>query len=229
MTLEYQQFLNEDGDVDLQLLPAEGVMVDDYEPGFRRQLALAYIKTYIPCDIRSAKLFEITQGLAQRAKKEGKFLSTCGFVAFWLGYRLGCRDLTWLNRDLPETTTYEYINGLNMSKFDGGGRKAGYVINWDRGASPELCDMLFLSNGPPKTEHVCVWLGERYEGTKVFWNTADGGQIDANNDQCAKLVERELIHERSCLMTVNGPKKIIAVLKLNRLKLTAPAKPDVVE
>lgn len=77
--------------------------------------------------------------------------SSCGDLAHWLLYRLGCRA-PWVNRtDMP----MGWRVGQNVSLLAGQGRIPG-----DEEWTPEPGDILVIWNSPNGYDaHVCVWLG----------------------------------------------------------------------
>lgn len=218
--MNYDQYLNVDGKVDLSLFPEEGLLLADFDDiDFVRLCAEALIEAYVPSSLHDPRFEEITEG---RASKATSFFSTCGFLVNWLAFRLGARMLPWMNYNMPETPQDDYVNGANMSRFYNKGLSSRVFIPFKGGASPKPYSLVFMSRGTSQSEHVCVYMSERYEGTKVFWRSADAGQPNTKNEQSACFKERELINNRKELMTSTGPKKVYGWIELENIPLTAP-------
>lgn len=142
-----------------------------------RQICMEIVYSIVPGKATEPKFEEMTQGLSAQAEKSGDFLSTCGFLPNYMWEKLGCEKAPFRNRTVP-SLGMTYIPGKNMEFIYYGGLTAKVFIHYgSRGPDgtlllPEKGDTFFISNGPPKTEHVGVL---RYRDGNQ-WFTADAGQ-----------------------------------------------------
>jgi hypothetical protein len=171
-----------------------------------RQVAAVLLDKYVPSNWGDPAFQEIINGDYQGGG------TTCGFLAHWLLWRIGCRTRTLVNRTDAESGL-SYVIGRNISR-----------LRWNAffkvygGGLPGTGDIVFTSNGPPNTEHVFCFL--RAEGDT--WISADAGQTNpADGRQCARIRRRTF--KNGSLTSELSTRKIQGWLPLDRLILTAPA------
>lgn len=138
---------------------------------------------YVPFDQGDAKFAEV-------CKDFGGGGTTCGFLVHWGMWRAGERRPNLVNRNEP-ADGLRYVDGANMSKFFRGG--AAPFVRMSTGDVPPPGSFLFLTNGPPNTEHLCVFEYQEVkdDGT-VWWHTFDAGQTNGAGKQCARKTSRQL-------------------------------------
>lgn len=171
--------------------------------------AVEWAKKMVPNDTGDEKFKFI-------AKDFGGKGTTCGFLPHALMYVLGCRDPKQVNRTEPGL---KYIPGWNLRQIWNAGRAP--FKRFSLGSKPEPGDIVYVSNGPPNTEHVFVFLGAVIENGVTYWLSADGGQRNTKNQECMRLAKRK---QSGRLI---GSRAIMGWLPLKSLKLTAPALVDV--
>ena len=197
-------------------LPPEGIFLRNYTERARRAFAIELLQRYVPSKVGSARFNEICQGRAEAAKSSESFFSTCGELAMFMWDRLGYRGLI-LNRavTLPTGVIRKYAYGKNMTyiRYDSG--KERCWVTYHQGKLPHPGDVLFVSNGPPKTEHVCIFHRVKEDGE---WETFDAGQYDSNHlDQECEIKSRRF---HSPLL---GDRKLHGWVDLSKLELPASA------
>ncbi len=212
----YEEAIGTFGVADLGALPAV-LDLNTVSVRVRRGVAAALLNQYVPCPLESKKFKEITQGRAQVADKQGVYFSTCGFLPNWAMNRIGCRDLRFMNWDIPETAKDDWIVAQNVSKIYNGGLKAGVFKPFKKGMEPGLGDIVFISNGPSLTEHVLVHKAIHVRGDGTYWIGWDAGRVDKRGKQCAEIVERKLSDDGSVL----DGRKIVGFLDIGEIPLTA--------
>lgn len=196
----------------------DGELLSDDSEFLKRAFACALMDLYVPSDYRDDKFFEITQGRAQAARKTNNFFSACGELVMFLLYRMGYRGKI-LNRKLTEgidgmKRSYRY--GANMSRIFSTSKKEGVWVPFIKGNTPNPGDCCFVSNGPPKTEHVFVF-GEQYvKDGHLYWSSWDAGQ-GGRITQAAKKRERKVVGKKVGGKTCHG------WINIARLPLEAPA------
>lgn len=203
--------------LDPAVMPPEGVLLDDYDDESRRRYAIALLRQYLPAKVGDEKFHEITQGRAEAAKKSKSFFSTCGELAMFLLERLGYAGKA-LNRDLigdgPDRPSFQYRYGMNMSYLRYRSEREGAWVQFDGDNAPRSGDILFVSNGPPNTEHVCIL--KNIVGD--VWNTFDAGQYKTDRlEQEAHECARKLAHGKL------GTRQLHGWVDINKLKLTRTA------
>ena len=181
-----------------------------------RQAALRLIKAFVPCDTGDQKFLEVAKDFQGGG-------TTCGFLCHWLMWRLGCRDPKVVNRAAPPEL--RYVPGKNISRIFSGGA----FTRWKKGLEPKPGDIIFISNGPPLTEHVFV-LVERApqepSPTSVrreVWRSADGGQKNDRNKECMRFKNRVYYPDSGKLETSPGyTKQVHGWIDIDKLVKTAP-------
>lgn len=166
-------------------VPEYGDYLRDYEVEARREFAVRLLDMFIPSKVGDEKFKEICQGRAEDNRDAGKFFSTCGEIAMFLLERLGYRGKC-LNRMLKDENgkiVRSYVYGMNMNRLLFAPKKEGvFVKHLAGGPPPKRGDIFFISNGPPKTEHVGVVrsVTELENGSYEIesYNGGQGGTLD---------------------------------------------------
>ena len=180
---------------------------------------------YVPSDTGDGRFEEIAQDFGGKG-------TTCGFLCHWLLWRLGCTDRDVVNRSAPGGFTYRVAQ--NISRIWNGGRPPfERVLNTGRvpaGERPQKGDIVFIATpgGPSTTEHVFVFVEETQRDGRTYWRGADAGQRNADNRECARPSERELILRGSnaVLRRSNGTERTVhGWLPLANLAFGAPPLP----
>jgi hypothetical protein len=174
---------------------------------------------YVP-KVTADPVFEfMTQGQSLQMEKAGKNLSTCTFlVNVVLTVHLGVNDSRIVNRDIP-ARGLRYDIQKSITKMYGGGLATGAFIRFDGANRPEKCDVLYVSNGDPNSEHVEFFMQEVHDGGKVIWTCAAAGQVTGGR-QSSTYVEREFADGK--LSASRGPRKLVGWLSLRKLVGTFP-------
>jgi hypothetical protein len=155
-----------------------------------REHAALLIDAYVPSDTGDARFDHI-------AKDYGGLGTTCGYLCHWLMWRLGSDSTDIINRGEPGFT---YVPGANISRIWNLGQPPFIsVFGTDllqQGLQPQYGDIVFIKqglDGPQVTEHVFVFLDlvETFDGT-LMWRTAEAGQPNEYNQECARIKWREL-------------------------------------
>jgi len=147
-----------------------------------RDDALAIVSSVVPSDYGDTKFSTLIGNMYTERQRAG---STCGFLTSYLLFQLGCRSPLIVNRNDP-ASGLTYKIGANVSRLVGGAKSLGA---WRPGPMGiRHGDIYFISNGPPETEHVGVYLGAP-DG--AHWDTADAGQTNSGGHQAARYVTRE--------------------------------------
>lgn len=145
--------------------------------------------------------------------------TTCGYLAAFLLYALGYRG-PLMNRGVPEDGI-AYRPGANVSAVWNMGRLP--VRRYDTNSVLEYGDIVFISNGPPITEHVLIFQQELTRDGKIYWRSADGGQ----EGNALKLCERE--RRDKILGPPDKGRRIMSYIPLKDLSYTReplPVDPD---
>lgn len=138
---------------------------------------------YLPCQEGDEKFAEIAKDWTGGG-------TTCGFLVHWLLFRLGYRNAHVVNRNEPEAGL-KYVDGANISRVWCGGHPP--FQRFKMGTLPEKGDILFLSNGPPNTEHVEVFMDAEQREDGLYWRMAAGGQTGKNGKQAMHTVTRKQV------------------------------------
>lgn len=160
----------------------------------------AILQTYVPSEKGDPLWEEICRDFGGKG-------TTCGFLAHFVLYAIGYRGPI-LNRTVPDAGI-KYMPGANISRIYNLGRAPFH--RYSTGTAPQLGDIVFLSDGPPNSEHVLVFTEQVRRGSKVFWRSADGGQ----ERNCMKMRERELVGR-----TLSG-RGVMGWIAIRELRLTA--------
>ena len=176
-----------------------------------REHAALLINAYVPSDTNDPRFDHI-------AKDYGGKGTTCGYLCHWLMWRLGSDSTDIINRNEPGFT---YIPGGNITRIYNSGRLPFISINGtdllQQGPRPQYGDIVYIrqkeltsqqeqqlkaqgkfnqqeiDNILNKSEHVFVFLEETTDSSgNLIWRSADAGQQNNRNQQCARLVERVL-------------------------------------
>jgi hypothetical protein len=145
--------------------PEVGLNLNDEPVKVRRAVVKAWMDYLVPSSVGSKKFEFITQGRSLVEKKGGRYFSTCGELAMCALEVIGYRG-SILNRTVDDK---RYIPGQNMAWLMGHlgpgrrSRKEGAWNDWPGyGASidelPGCGDIICVTEGPPRTEHVMVML-----------------------------------------------------------------------
>jgi hypothetical protein len=179
-------------------------------PDTVRDFALKLVTGYVPFDDGDAKYAEV-------CKDYGNVGTTCGYLPQWMMWRLGVRDPKIINRTDP-ASGLRYTGGANISKI-WQGSKYPFVDYHPGGPLPEVCDIGYVSNGPPLTEHVFVILAVAPPGPdgSIVLTVAEAGQTNTAGKQCARIHHPVLNHRQL------GSRNLIGVLSLKNLTYSAPA------
>lgn len=159
-----------------------------------RTLAIGICEALLPSAVGDPRFEWMTQGRSLACKKSRTFFSTCGELAMAVLFCLGYRGPV-LNRNLrPDVdgAKRQYQFGQNMAWIYGAEkwRKSAKEGIWVKCRpfhnAPGLGDILFVSNGPPRTEHVSIFAGTKEEGVDPkesgsvwkVWQAGQGGTLD---------------------------------------------------
>lgn len=191
-------------------LPEKDVILQDSDD--LHSIAGWLVSKYVPSDTGDIRFKEITIDY-------GGAGTTCGFLCHWLMWRLGCCE-RFVNRT-DHSKNMRYVPGTNISKI----RWMQSFRVYQPGETPKMGDLVFLSNGPPSTEHVNVFLEEGEDDKGTYWLTADAGQKNAANKECARFRARRFL-PGGVLDSEEGkprnPKHVQGWLPLDTLPLVAP-------
>lgn len=190
------------------------------DPTERRPYVAAVLNYLVPSKVGDAKFAFITQGRATAARRAKQFFSTCGELGMAVLYCVGYRGPN-LNRDMTaevDGVDRSYKFGANMRYLFSNMKRDGLFVQYEKGLTPKVGDIIFLSNGPPKTEHVCIFKQEKVDtGTGVvYWETWDAGvYVTAPTEQESRVRLRRLEHGAL------GGRKVRGWTDLERLPITA--------
>lgn len=184
-------------------LPEDGIL--NRQPDLIHQVAAELLTMYVPSRYDDPKFQEIINGDYGGG-------TTCGFLAHWLMWRLGCRVRGLVNRTEPDGGL-NYVNSKNVARI----RWNNYFKVY-KGGTPLPGDIVFVSNGPPATEHILLFL----KNEDGVWTSADAGQPDPiDGRQCALIRERTL--QGGKLVSSYSSRQIQGWIPIDTLPLTAPA------
>lgn len=168
----------------------------------------ALLASYLPCHRGDEKFAEIAKDWTGGG-------TTCGFLVHWLLFKLGYRNAHVVNRHEPEAGL-KYVDGANISRVWCGGHPP--FQRFKMGTLPEKGDILFLSNGPPNTEHVEVFLGTDQREDGLYWRAAAGGQPGSNGEQAMHDVSRKQVG-RTLVGASGTPRGIMGWIPIRSLGL----------
>lgn len=200
--------------------------LDEYGEEGRRAFCMTLMDIYVPSQVGDAHFKAICQGRAEAVKREKGFFSTCGELAMFELHQLGYRGPV-LNRTLsggPGVKKRSYRWGANMARLYGTALKNGNFLRFRSGNTPNPGDICFLSNGPPKTEHVLIFKRQFVKEGQLYWESYDAGQTFGGKrwNQCAELKERAVngtkVGGRTChgwvsiaSLTLAQPASLVAI------------------
>jgi hypothetical protein len=188
----------------LAVNPTEPVLLT---PDTVNDFAVQLVRGYVPFDDGDAHFSEVCKDW-----KGGG--TTCGFLPHWLIWRLGVRDPKLVNRS-EITDGLHYMDGMNISKIWNGGQSPFVPRRAD--AVPEPGDICFISNGPPITEHVFVFLSEVATSGTTTFEVGEAGQVNQAGKQCAR------IHNPSFHNGQVGTRNLVGWISLKKLTFAATA------
>lgn len=171
--------------------------------------AQAVIQQYVPAKQGSPEWKLVCQDF-------GGVGTTCGYLAAFVLYALGYRG-PLMNRNVPEDGI-KYRPGSNVSAIWNAGRPP--FRRMSSGDVPELGDIVFISNGPPITEHILIFMQQVVRDGKVYWRSGDGGQLG----NALELCEREL-REGKILGPPGKGRTVMGWIPLKSLTYTAEPLP----
>jgi len=141
------------------------IQLCNYDEDTQREYIQTLAHMYKHAKVGDPQFIEICQGRAEPCAKRNELFSTCGEFAHFLLDRAGYRGPI-LNRDIfgeMEGTRAEYRlqkwkQGKNLAYLFYRGRKEGvfieYQLSKNKDKRPQTGDIVYVSNGPPNTEHV---------------------------------------------------------------------------
>jgi Putative peptidoglycan binding domain/OmpA family len=203
--------------------PPPTITVDNPPPTSLQELrtfAECLVREYVPSDTGDSKFNQI-------AKDYGGMGTTCGFLCHWLLWRLGCTNREIVNRNEPDGG-YVYRIAQNISRLWNLGRTP-FLSTYNNsrlpdGNRPQAGDLVFIKTNPADTtgagEHVFVFLQEINENGIIFWESADAGQRNSANQECARIVKRrfDLGSRGGTLSNQFGTRHVMGWLPLDNLQ-----------
>lgn len=173
------------------------------------------LAAYLPCNEGDDKHKEIAKDYAGKG-------TTCGFLVHWALWRIRFLDPHITNRTEPDDGL-KYHDGANISRVWNGGKPPFKRFN--RGDTPETGDIVFISNGPPLTEHVCIFLSSKTEGGVTRWTTADGGQYDPKTGKYTAMKFVTRVFDGRQLISPTSTRCIVGTIPVRSLTLAPGAIP----
>lgn len=182
----------------------------------KRLFVIHLMEKWLPSQYGDPYFEFITQGRSMAARKVKSFFSTCGellmAVMYCMGYRGAC-----LNRDLDADDggprTYQF--GMNMNYIYFRSRREKLFTRFEGEAKPKMGDLVFASNGTPRSEHVFVFHREVVRNGVTYWETFDAGQGGAYTQSACSKIKK--VNGR-----VIGGKRVLGWIDINKLELTCP-------
>jgi hypothetical protein len=142
--------------------------------------------------------------------------TTCAFLGAFVLFGLGCRDPQIVNYEAP-TEGVRFHVSEGVSRLVSGAKALGA---WRPGVEGVRAgDALFLSNGPPLSEHIAIYVEGSTSGGA--WRTADAGQRNGAGQQCARFVNRTFNAGAGTLSSLAGPKVVQGYVCLDAIPTTA--------
>lgn len=118
---------------------------------------------FVPCDQGDDTFEEMING-----RWSPGYGTTCTYLTSAALHFAGCRDPRLVNWDDPQgRTSYRIGKGIEVLFF--GGRAVGCWVDDAPGLEPQRGDIVYQSNGTPKSEHVEIFWGisgSTYEGRR---------------------------------------------------------------
>jgi hypothetical protein len=150
----------------------------------RRDAVLRVADYFVPSDWGDDRFAELVAG--HWTPGAG---TTCTYLPAAALYLVGCRDERLVNHDDDQGRT-AFTVAAGVSKLVQGARAIGAWVDDAPGREPQPGDVVFISNGPPLTEHVELVLDP------AEWRAASAGQSNARGEQAARVVTRQLDDRR---------------------------------
>lgn len=169
--------------------------------------AVDAITRYLPNDTGDPCFAEI-------AKDFGGKGTTCGFLVHWLLWRIRYLNASITNRTEKEDGL-KYVSGANISRVFNSGRAPFRM--YKKGTTPSPGDICFVSNGPPITEHVFVFLREEIKDGKKYWVIGEGGQKNDEGQECMRINTKPW--DGTFITGKTGPKKLMGWIPIRELPL----------
>lgn len=167
------------------------------------------LKAHLPTSEGEASFKEIAKDWAKG------YGTTCGFLPMWAYFMAGCRNKKIISRSEP-TDGIKYDVGRNISRIWNSGNPP--FIRFMRGTTPAMGSTIYVSNGPPNTEHVCIFECEEQDPDgSIWWVTWDGGQVHPKTFKEAMFRKRRRVNGR-----LLGDRGIIGWLPVSALTFEAP-------
>jgi hypothetical protein len=217
-----------DGEIDREC-PPEGIELGLLPERARRTVSVLWMKYLVPSSVGSLEFELITQGRSGQSKKENRYFSTCGELAMTALYVIGYRGPI-LNRDLEAADggPRKWQAGKNMEYLMGHlgpqtrPRKEGAWVPWqgEEGPLPQPGDIICVTEGPSKTEHVMVMIEPvQIDEDEAFdaLHVAEAGRgyiVDQNAGFGVKELHGKKVGSRTCT----------GFIDIGKLKLAARAK-----
>ncbi|MDO8364289.1 MAG: hypothetical protein Q7V88_15465 [Actinomycetota bacterium] len=196
--------------------------------GDRRSRAVALVQSFVPSDTGDAAFGEIAKDYTGGG-------TTCGFLCHWLLWRLGVRERGFVNRE-EAADGLNYVDGQNMTRLFHRGVAPFVTVLGTRkmadGLRPQAGDCVYVKTdvSPENAksgagEHVFVFLSATTDDSgREIWHSADAGQRNAANEQCARFVDRALtVHGTTAQLSFAGElRHVIGWVDLDLLDLPTP-------
>lgn len=229
--------------IDLLTVPnSRNIKLWEYDEDIQREYIQTIAHMYKDARVGDARFTEVCQGRAKWGKKANALFSTCGEFAQYLLFRAGYRGPI-LNRTLfdPDGDALhgrivrKWRCGKNITYLVYRGRKAGAFVEYQlskmKGKRPNIGDIVYVSNGPPNTEHVFYFDGfDEGPNGEELWVTIDGGQGGRQNQHIKegiKVFNQRTGRAGSWNEEKERPKgkgrKVVGWLNPILLEFTAPA------
>lgn len=179
-----------------------------YTEKSKREFCMTLMDMYVPSKVDEDSFLAISQGRAEAVKKEKGFFSTCGELAMFELHQMGYRGPI-LNRTLTKDrdgVSRRYKWGANMARLLGTAKKNGNFVQFKNGNTPNPGDICFVSNGPPRSEHVFIFARQHIKDGALYWESYDAGQTFGGKkwNQCAKIKMRKVVGTKVGGKTCHG-------------------------
>ena len=230
--------------LDFDNLPKRPFYLAQYDEDSQRRYIQAIAHGYKEAQVGDLQFIEICQGRAEPCAKRNELFSTCGEFAHFLLDRSGYRGPI-LNRDLVEVEPggpRRWKMRKNIAYLFYRGRKEGafveYQLSPNKGKRPQVGCIGYVSNGPPKTEHVfyvdgvdVVEAAVRGVPYSEIWTTIDGGQGTRRTQHIKEMRKvfdqktgRLYSYDEKSKMRRGVGRKVVGWLDPILLEFTAPAR-----
>jgi len=215
------------------------IQLHNYDEDTQREYIQTLAHMYKHAKVGDPQFIEICQGRAEPCAKRNELFSTCGEFAHFLLDRAGYLGPI-LNRDLFDVMgdkARKWKSQKNISYLFYRGRKEGvfveYQLSKNKSKRPSTGDIIYVSNGPPRTEHVFYFDGVDVGGFRdeqELWATIDGGQGGRKSQHIKEGLKafdqrtgRVYKWDRDRLCKVGKGRKVVGWLNPILLEFTAPA------